>query len=72
MSEKVSHPSHYNMGKFEVIEVIADWKLNFNLGNVIKYIARSPHKGEELQDLEKAKFYLEHEIVLVKARMGRK
>ena len=33
------------------------WDLNFNVGNVIKYMLRAPHKGEQIQDLEKAKWY---------------
>ncbi|MBQ2349659.1 MAG: DUF3310 domain-containing protein [Cytophagales bacterium] len=61
-NENVNHPSHYNQGKYEVIEVIEDWKLGFNLGNVVKYIARSDYKGKPIEDLEKAKFYLEREI----------
>lgn len=58
----VSHLQHYNQGKYEPINVIKDWKLNFNLGNVVKYIARCEYKGNKLQDLKKAKEYLEHEI----------
>jgi len=58
----VNHPSHYNQGQFEVIDVIEDWQLGFNLGNCIKYIARAKHKGRELEDLEKAKWYLEREL----------
>lgn len=61
-SSAVNHPSHYNMGKFEVIDVIEDWKLGFNLGNVIKYVARAEHKGKQLEDLKKAAFYLNREI----------
>jgi len=38
--ENVIHPKHYNHGKYEVIDVIEDWKLNFNMGNALKYIAR--------------------------------
>ncbi len=56
--DKVNHPSHYTFGKFEVIDVIEDWGLDFRLANVIKYIARAPHKGKELQDLKKAQWYL--------------
>lgn len=52
--EKVNHPKHYNMGKIEVIDVLEDWKLNFHLGNTVKYIVRSPHKGTELEDLKKS------------------
>lgn len=58
----VDHPSHYNKGKFEVIDVIEDWNVGFNLGNAIKYIARCEHKGNKKQDLEKAMWYLKREI----------
>lgn len=58
----VEHPSHYNQGKYEVIDVINDWKLNFNLGNVVKYIARAEYKNNAIEDLEKALFYLKYEI----------
>jgi len=60
--EKANHPSHYNVGKFEVIDVIEDWKLNFNLGNAIKYIARADHKGNKVQELEKALWYIKREF----------
>lgn len=57
--EKVIHPIHYNKGKFEVIDVIEDWKLNFHEGNAIKYIGRARHKGNYQQDIKKAIWYLE-------------
>lgn len=60
--EMINHPNHYNQGKYEPIEVIDDWNLNFNLGNTIKYIARAEHKGKPLEDLKKAMFYLQYEI----------
>lgn len=50
MSNNVEHPSHYNQGKYEVIDVINDWKLNFNLGNAIKYIARADYKNNAIED----------------------
>jgi hypothetical protein len=55
MSE-IDHPSHYNVGKIEVIYFIEDQGLDkdFHLGNVIKYVARSAHKGNQLKDLKKA------------------
>ena len=64
MAERVVHPSHYNTGKIEVIEAINDWGLDFNLGNVVKYIARSGHKdGEDpLEALKKAQYYLDDTI----------
>lgn len=60
----VSHPKHYNQGKYEVISVIEDWKLNFHRGNAVKYLARAGHKDKkrEVEDLQKAKWYIEREI----------
>jgi len=60
--EAVNHPAHYNAGKFEVIDVLDDWGLDFCLGNAVKYIARSSHKGKELEDLKKAVWYLNRKI----------
>ena len=62
MSEQVNHPQHYNAGKIEAIDVIEDWKLNFSLGCVIKYIYRAEYKDSTIQDLEKASWYLNREI----------
>ena len=62
VKEMVNHPKHYNTGRYEVIDVIEDWNLNFALGNAVKYIARCEHKENKLQDLKKAVFYLQHEI----------
>jgi hypothetical protein len=59
---EVNNPKHYNTGKIEVIDFIEDQRLGFHLGNVIKYICRSKHKGKELQDLEKALWYLQRYI----------
>lgn len=58
----VDHPNHYNSGKYEVIDVIEDWKLGFNLGNAIKYIGRCEHKKHKVEDLKKAIWYIEREI----------
>lgn len=62
MKEKVNHPPHYNQGKHEVIDVILDWGLGFVEGNIIKYIARSEHKENRLEDLKKARWYLNYLI----------
>ncbi len=62
MAEAVNHPAHYNAGKIEVIDAIEDWKLGFNDGNVVKYVARAPHKGKEIEDLKKARWYLDRHI----------
>lgn len=60
--DNVNHPEHYNQFKFEAIDVIEDWQLNFNLGCVVKYIARADFKGNKKQDLEKALWYLTREL----------
>ena len=59
--EMVNHPSHYNKG-IEAIDYIESHNMNFNIGNVIKYITRAKHKGTELQDLKKGLWYLQREI----------
>lgn len=60
----VNHPSHYNQGRYEVIDVIEDWNLGFSLGNAVKYIARAGHKDKDrtIEDLEKAIWYISREI----------
>jgi len=56
-------PVHYkNKNKYDLIDVGVDYKLNFFRFNVLKYIARAGKKDDELQDLLKAKDYLEREI----------
>lgn len=63
MNDKVDHPKNYNFGnKFEVIDVIEDWKLDFCTGNAVKYIARSKRKGNEVEDLKKAIWYLNRKL----------
>lgn len=62
MSDQVNHPSHYNVGAIEVIDAIEAWQLGFHEGNAVKYLARAKHKGDELQDLRKAKWYLDRLI----------
>lgn len=58
----VEHPTHYNQSPIEVIDAIEAWKLNFHLGNVVKYIARAEHKQNPIEDLKKASWYLNREI----------
>lgn len=62
ISNAIDHPSHYNRGKIEVIDFIEDQGLSFHLGNVIKYIARAGSKGDKLEDLKKARWYLDRYI----------
>ena len=62
----VNHPKHYQGADgMEAIDVIKAFKLNFHLGNVVKYILRKDSKGDALQDLKKAKWYLEREIASI-------
>lgn len=64
MKKAVDHPKHYGDkdDNYETIKVIEAWKLGFCLGNTIKYISRAGKKDNIIQDLEKAKWYLEREI----------
>jgi hypothetical protein len=62
--ETVNNPNHYK-GKdnpYEAIKVIDAWKLGFSLGNAVKYIARAGAKGDKVEDLQKAIWYIQHEI----------
>ncbi len=63
-NDPVNRPSHYTDGKIEVIDFIEDKKLGFCLGNAIKYIARAGKKDptKEIEDLRKAKWYVERRI----------
>lgn len=61
-SSAVDHPAHYNHGRYEPIDVIEDWGLGFNLGNTVKYVSRAGYKGDDVEDLEKASWYLRREI----------
>ena len=64
MNDIVNHPSHYTDGKIEVIDFIEEKQLNFHRGNAIKYIARAgkKNKEKEIEDLEKAVWYINREI----------
>lgn len=60
--DAVNHPPHYTIGGIETIDFIEAKGLDYNLGNVVKYVARADHKGNKLQDLEKARWYLDRAI----------
>ena len=60
--DAVNHPAHYKVGGIETIDFIEAKKLGYNLGNVIKYLTRADHKGNKLEDLRKAQWYLTREI----------
>lgn len=78
MGDVINHPTHYTSGKIEVIDFIEDKELNFNLGNVIKYVARAGRKKSQgkslenkaLEDLKKARFYIDREIQTREARLS--
>jgi len=60
---------YYHSGTYEAINVIEAWGLNFSLGNVIKYVARAGRKTDNpIEDLEKAKWYIEREIEKLKQK----
>lgn len=67
-ADPVSHPSHYTDGKIEVIDYIEDKHLGFHLGNAVKYISRAGKKDPNklIEDLEKARWYLDREIERLK------
>ena len=79
MSDMINHPQHYTLGKIEVIDFIEDKGLNFNLGNVVKYVARSGHKkssgksmeAKALEDLKKARWYIDREIMIREKGMNK-
>ena len=58
----INQPPHYTKGGIETIDFIEAKDLNYNLGNVVKYVSRSGLKGTRIEDLKKAKWYLEREI----------
>lgn len=60
---------HYENGKgYDIIDVCKDYALNFNRGNVMKYVARAGKKKDELQDLRKALDYLQREITYLEEK----
>lgn len=59
-ADPVNSPEHYRQYPIEVIEITE--RLNFLLGNVIKYVLRADYKGKPLEDLKKAEWYLRREI----------
>jgi len=62
LSDQVNHPSHYTNSKSGIECIQVTEHLNFCLGNAIKYIWRSNEKGNAIEDLQKACWYLNREI----------
>lgn len=64
MGDPVNHPPHYTRGTIEVLDFILDQRLDYLLGQVIKYVCRAGYKDPSTykQDLQKAEFYLKRAI----------
>lgn len=60
--DPVNKPEHYQYSPIQPIDVVNAWDLDFYLGNVIKYISRFNHKGNPLEDIKKARWYLDKKI----------
>ena len=61
--DSIHRPAHYAEGRiYEPIAVIEDWDLNYRLGSVVKYVSRAGRKQNALEDLKKARWYLDREI----------
>lgn len=61
-ADNVNHPAHYTKGKIEVLDFILDQDFGYLAGQVIKYVARYRYKGHPVEDLMKARFYLDRLI----------
>lgn len=68
MSDLVNNPAHYKDGGIETIDFIEAKNLNYRLGNVVKYVSRAGKKYDAIQDLEKARWYLDREINRLKEK----
>ena len=66
-ADPVNHPAHYKVGGIETIDFIEAKSLGYHLGNAVKYITRADHKGNRLQDLQKAKWYIDRAIEQARA-----
>ncbi len=70
MGDTVNHPDHYTWSKFETIDVIEEWELGYHLGNAVKYISRAEHKDDQLEDLKKAKWYLDRRVAQLERQIA--
>lgn len=70
MADLVHHQAHYCYSQYEPKDVIRAWGLNFNLGSAVKYIARAGRKDDILQELNKAKQFIEFEIEAIEKERG--
>lgn len=70
----IDKPSHYTVGKIEVIDFVEDQQLDFHLGNAIKYICRAGRKSKEteIEDLQKAQWYIARRLLkLIPIKKGK-
>lgn len=71
MSDPVNHPEHYTRGGIETIDFITAKKLCYELGNVVKYVSRAQFKGCLLEDLKKARWYLDYKIKKIEEEIAK-
>ena len=62
MKETINHPDHYKGNRFEAIDIIEDYELNFNLGSTLKYVLRAGKKNDVIEDLQKAEWFIKREL----------
>ncbi|HNB59559.1 MAG TPA: DUF3310 domain-containing protein [Phycisphaerales bacterium] len=60
--DPIQRPPHYTFSTIEPIQAIEAWQLGFHLGCVVKYVCRAGRKGDKVEDLQKARWYLDREI----------
>ena len=72
MDDPVNHPVHYTSHPSGVEAIDITRHMNFNLGNAVKYVWRADLKGNSLQDLQKARFYIDDEIKKISNQKGTK
>lgn len=70
-TDMVNHPPHYTAGGIETIDFIEAKQLGYNLGNVVKYVSRSTLKGDQLENLKKAQWYLNREIKQLEMKVSK-
>lgn len=75
MTDNVNHPKHYVANGIETIDVIEAWlspeeARGYLLGNVVKYVSRRAKKGEELEDLRKARWYIARAIATMEREVA--
>lgn len=69
-ADPVNHPPHYKANGMEAIDVIEAFKLNYRVGNAAKYLLRHMQKGNALEDLKKARWYIDREIAACETTAG--